>query len=92
LQPVLEYATWRKFVGVLRRVMMACINSGADVNDQFAQVDKMVEIGSGAHRKVIDSQLSRYACYLIVQNGDPGSVFACPNKKSDRQHHKEYHS
>ena len=67
LQIVLEYTDWRNFSKVIEKAQTACTNSGAQIND----VNKMVEIGSGAERKVDDIQLSRYACYLIVMNGDP---------------------
>lgn len=70
LQPALDYSTWQMFVRVIRKAMLACTNSGADADDHFNQVIKMVDIGSGAQRKTVDYELSRYACYLIVQNGD----------------------
>lgn len=71
LQAVLEYVQWRRFTDVIERAKIACQNSGFDVEDHFADVGKMVGIGSGAEREVDDIMLSRYACYLIVQNGDP---------------------
>lgn len=71
LQPVLEYAQWRRFEEVIERARLACRNSGYDPEDHFADVGKMVELGSGAEREVRDVMLSRYACYLIVMNGDP---------------------
>ena len=71
LMPVLEYQSWAKFKSVIGKAMDACQNSGISLDDHFAQTGKMVEIGSGAQRQVADYQLSRYACYLIVQNGDP---------------------
>ncbi|MCL2785693.1 MAG: DNA damage-inducible protein D [Methanomassiliicoccaceae archaeon] len=67
----LEYTKWQNFSKVIDRAMIACRNSGFNVNDQFAEVGKLVEHGSGAKRMVTDHKLSRYACYLIVQNGDP---------------------
>ena len=70
LQVALEYKEWRKFSGVMDKAMNACNNSNINVLDHFAQADKMVEIGSGAKRKQVDYELSRYACYLIVQNAD----------------------
>jgi len=72
LAPLLDYPQWRNFVPVLEKAREACRNSGQAVGDHFADVRKMVEIGSGALREVEDVRLSRYACYLIVQNGDPG--------------------
>ncbi len=70
LQVALEYKEWRKFSGVMDKAMNACNNSNINVLDHFVQADKMVEIGSGAKRKQVDYELSRYACYLIVQNAD----------------------
>lgn len=71
LQLVLEYAQWRRFSDAIERAKLACKNSGFAVEDHFADVGKMVDIGSGAERKIDDVMLSRYACYLIVMNGDP---------------------
>jgi len=71
LAPLLEYPQWRNFLPVLTRAREACRQSGQHVADHFADVRKMVDIGSGAQREVEDVRLSRYACYLIVQNGDP---------------------
>ena len=72
LAPVLEYSQYRHFLPVLNRAKEACRNSGQRVEDHMEDVLTMVEIGSGAMRQVEDVRLSRYACYLIVQNGDPG--------------------
>ncbi len=71
LQELLGYAQWRNFELVIEKAKTACENSGNDIDDHFADVSKMVELGSGAHRPVEDVMLSRYACYLIAQNGDP---------------------
>ena len=71
LQGVLEYVQWRRFSDTIERAKLACKNSGYEIEDHFADVGKMVGIGSGAERQVDDVMLSRYACYLIVMNGDP---------------------
>ena len=71
LQPVLEYVQWRRFADAIERAKLACKNSGFEIEDHFADVGKMVGLGSGAEREVDDVMLSRYACYLIVMNGDP---------------------
>lgn len=71
LQPLLEYSAWDKFRRVVEKAMEACRQSGHAVEDHFSRAGKMVDIGSGARREVEDILLSRYACYLIVQNGDP---------------------
>lgn len=71
LQLVLEYTEWRNFLKVIDKAKTACENSNIPVDDHFVDVNKMVGIGSGAERPVEDIQLSRYACYLIMQNGDP---------------------
>lgn len=71
LARVLEYSEYRHFLPVIERAREACRNSGHPEVDHFEDVLDMVEIGSGARRQVADLHLSRYACYLIVQNGDP---------------------
>ena len=71
LARVLEYSEYRHFLPVIERAREACRNSGHPEADHFEDVLDMVEIGSGAKRQVPDVHLSRYACYLIVQNGDP---------------------
>lgn len=71
LAKVLDYPQWRNFLPVLGKAREACTHSGQRPDDHFADVRKMVEIGSGAQREVEDVRLSRYACYLIVQNADP---------------------
>lgn len=71
LAPLLEYQDWRNFMQVVDKARLACEQSGRPVADHFGDVTKMVSIGSGALRPVPDAHLSRYACYLVVQNGDP---------------------
>ena len=70
LQVVLDYKEWRKFEGVIKKAINACKNSGISAFDHFVGADKMVKIGSGAYREQTDYKLTRYACYLIAQNGD----------------------
>lgn len=70
LQVALEYSQWRYLKEAIERAKTACTNSGQNMTDHFAEVRKMVEIGSNAKREIEDIALSRYACYLIVMNGD----------------------
>jgi DNA-damage-inducible protein D len=67
----LEYIKWDKFLNVIDKAKEACMNSGFEISDHFPRVEKMVKIGSGAMKDVGDLNLTRYACYLIVQNADP---------------------
>ena len=71
LAKVLEYSEYRHFQPVIERAKESCRNSGHAIEDHFEDVLDMVDIGSGAKRQIADMRLSRYACYLIVQNGDP---------------------
>lgn len=71
LQTVLEYAEWRNFNNTIEKAKLSCKNSGFQIADHFVDLNKMVDIGSGAGRGIKDYMLSRYACYLIVMNGDP---------------------
>lgn len=71
LAPLLEYRDWRNFHKVINKAMQACETSNHVVVDHFVEATKMVSIGSGSQRKLDDIHLSRYACYLVVQNGDP---------------------
>lgn len=71
LGPTLEYVEWRNFAKVVDRARTTCKNSGYDVSHHFVEVNKMITLAKGATRNVVDYQLTRYACYLIVQNGDP---------------------
>lgn len=70
LAEVLEYVQWRNFAKVLDRAKLSCKNSGYEIVTHFAEVSKIVEAGATS-KPVIDYKLTRYACYLIVQNGDP---------------------
>ena len=70
LQRVLEYAQWRRFEAVINRAMIACKLSTNNVSDYFAKVGKTIQMPKNATKEVEDYRLSRYACYLIVQNGD----------------------
>ena len=72
LQKVLEYTEFNKFIPVIKKAMTACDQSGYEITDHFEEVSEMVSIGSGATRYVDSYKLSRYACYLIVMNGDTG--------------------
>ncbi|MCD6175352.1 MAG: DNA damage-inducible protein D [Planctomycetes bacterium] len=71
LQRELEYTEWRNFEKVINKAVTSCTKSGYKPNDHFVGVTKKVSLGSGAVREIEDIELSRYACYLIVQNGDP---------------------
>lgn len=71
LGKILDYAEYRNFLPVIEKAKKACANSGQPVKNHFVEMHEMVPIGSGAERKMESYALSRYACYLIVQNGDP---------------------
>ena len=71
LQKLLGYIEWRKFIGVIEKAEDACKNSKNNVSDHFVCSAKMVKIGSESEREIEDYKLTRYACYLIAQNGDP---------------------
>jgi len=68
---VLGYVNYRHFLAVIEKARTACFNSGQRVEDHFVGIDEMVVIGSGAHRSVQTVMMSRYACYLVIQNADP---------------------
>lgn len=71
LQTILGYAEWRNFLNAVEKAKNACESAGEMVAHHFVDVNKMVEIGSGTQRRIEDIALTRYACYLIAQNGDP---------------------
>lgn len=74
LAKVLDYAEYRNFQPVIEKARKACANSGQKVEDHFVDMHEMVDIGSGAQREMSSIALSRYACYLIVQNADPSKA------------------
>lgn len=71
LQEAFSYSQWRRFNEVIEKAKLSCKVSGNIVSNHFADVGKMVDLGSGATREIADVKLTRYACYLIAQNGDP---------------------
>lgn len=77
LAPVLDYSKWENFQKTISRAMIACENSGHSISDDFPEVRKIVEAGATSKPKK-DYELSRYACYLIVQNGDPRKEVILP--------------
>ena len=95
---ILEYQKWQNFVQVIDKAMAACAKSGQKQDDHFAEVSKMVKVGSGAQRQIEDVRLSRYACYLIVQNGDPTKAviangqtyFAIQTRRQEIQDQNEF--
>ncbi|MGG0300199.1 DNA damage-inducible protein D [Bacillus albus] len=93
MQQILQYTQWRNFLNVIDKAKIACKSSGNIVSDHFADVSKMVQLGSGAEREIEDIALSRYACYLVVQNADPNkevvalgqTYFAVQTRKQELQ-------
>lgn len=71
LQEIFGYSEWRNFVKVTEKAKESCIQAGESVPDHFVEVNKMIDLAKGARRTVEDLALTRYACYLLAQNGDP---------------------
>ena len=98
LAKILEYADYRNFITVINKAKEACFNSGNDVLDHFGDITEMVTIGSGAQRPIDTIKLTRYACYLTVQNADPSKTiiaqaqtyFAIQTRIAEVQQMEEY--
>ena len=98
LWKILEYNEYRNFLPVIEKAKIACKNSGQKIEDHFVDINEMVTIGSGAERELDSVKLSRYACYLIVQNADPSKTivaqgqtyFAIQTRIAEVQQMKEY--
>ncbi len=71
LQKLLNYTDWRNFLQVIEKAKTACLKSRQSITDHFVDVNRMVKLGSGSERQIDEIMLTRYACYLIAQNGDP---------------------
>ena len=71
MQEILGYSKWDNFIKVIDKAKDSCKNSGEEISDHFADIGKMVSLDSGAERQVEDFAFTRYACYLVAQNGDP---------------------
>ena len=70
LQGIFNYAEWRNFLKVIDKAKEACKNSGGEVSHHFVEANKMIDLAKGAQREIEDIALTRYACYLVAQNGD----------------------
>ena len=71
LMKLLDYVQWRNFENAVNRAMISCENNGNLIVNHFSKINSTIEVGNGAHRQVEDYMLTRYACYLIAENGDP---------------------
>ena len=71
IQKLLDYDEWRNFQKVIEKAKLACLNSGQNISDHFVGVNKTIPMPKGASKEIDDFMLTRYACYLIAQNGDP---------------------
>ena len=74
LQEILGYAQWRNFLNSIDKAKKSCEGAGEKVSDHFAEISKMVGLGSDAERTIPDIALTRYGCYLVEQNGDPAKL------------------
>lgn len=100
LGKALEYADFRNFMNAVDKASEACSNSGQSISDHFGDINEMVSIGSGAERELDSVKLSRYACYLIVQNADPSkevvangqTYFAVQTRIAEIKQMDEYNS
>src|SRR3989338_2478193 len=71
LQKMLDYEEWRNFANVIEKAKISCKNSGQNISDHFVEINKTIPMPKGAAKEIDDLMLTRYACYLIAQNGDP---------------------